>query len=144
MCLTAPFTPKPLTFSECKAQKDELGIKECCYSNGCNRDGDYWAGAVKACKDQGKKLPTMAQLAELASQMYVGNPSIGAYEDKDGIQYDGNSSAHKALGLTPWFSLWSGEEQNLSNAYYRRFFAIGSGWANGRNNPSGHAVCVGE
>ena len=33
-------------------------------------------------------MPTAAQLAELASQLYVGNPTIGAKQEKDNIQYD--------------------------------------------------------
>ena len=138
-CYTAPFTPKPLTKAECEAQKSTLGI------NGCYYDNDYWAGAVKACKDQGKKLPTGAQLAELASQLYVGNPTIGATEYKDNIQYDPNSAVSKALGLTPWFYLWSGEENSFSNAYYRSFSTTGSSWLyNSRGVSNVQAVCLGE
>ena len=42
-CYTAPFTPKPLSKAQCKAEKDKLGIKYCEYDN------DYWAGAAKQC-----------------------------------------------------------------------------------------------
>ncbi len=138
-CYTAPFTPKPLTYAECEAQKDELGIKYCRYNN------DYWAGAVKQCKEQGKKLPTEAQLAELASQMYVGNPSIGAEEYKDDIQYDPNSPVSKSLGLTPYFYLWSGEE-NSSDAAYGRYFDTTYSYWYGYNRTSSdvQAVCLGE
>ena len=138
-CYTAPFTPTPMRRAECEAQKDELGIKACYGGD------DYWAGAVKACKDQGKKLPTGAQLGELASQLYVGNPSFGATEFKEGIQFDSNSSTAKALGLTPYFYLWSGEEHSSSNAYLRYFFPTGSSWySNNRSNGGNQAVCVGE
>ena len=139
LCLTAPFTPKPLTLEECMAQKDDLGIKGCYWAE------DYWAGAVKACKDQGKKLPTGAQLAELASQLYVGNPSIGATEYKDNIQFDSNSSTAKALGLTPYFDLWPGEEWDSRRAYYRCFGPAYSYWSwETRDDSRNHAVCVGE
>ena len=137
-CYTAPFTPKPMTKAECEAQKDELGIKGCAYEQ------DYWAGAVKACKGV-SKMPTAAQLAELASQMYVGNPSIGAKEEKRGIQFDSNSSTAKALGLTPYFYLWSGEEDSSRHAYGRYFRTTYSGWGyDTRNSSNDQAVCLGE
>ena len=138
-CYTAPFKPTPLTKAECEAQKSTLGINNCYYDN------DYWAGAVKACKDQGKKLPTAAQLAKLASQLYVGNPSIGASEWKDNIQFDSNSSTAKALGLTPCFGLWSGEESLSDRACYRGFCTTHSSWnGNGRGYSGSQAVCLGE
>ena len=145
LCFTAPFTPKPITKAECEAQKSDLEINECCPTDDCS-NGDYWAGAVKACKDQGKKLPTMAQLGELASQLYVGNPSIGAKEDKDHIQFDSNSSIAKALGLTPSFSLWSGEEGSSSIAYYRSFNTTISYWSHHGHTRgiNSQAVCVGD
>ena len=145
-CYTAPFTPKPLTLAECEAEKSALGIKECCPTNWCNNK-DYWAGAVKACKDQGKKLPTAAQLAELASQMYLGNPSIGAEKSKSGMQYDTNSSVFKALGQTSYFSLWSGEENSSSRAYLRVFNTTRSNWYGDyryRDSSGGQAVCLGD
>ncbi len=140
LCFTAPFEPKPMTNAECEAQKSDLGIKVCYYNN-----DDRWAGAVKACKDQGKKLPTEAQLAELASQLYVGNPSVGAKEDKLRIQFDSNSSAAKALGLTPSFYLWSGEEGSVNSAYCRAFHSSFTARCNDfRNDRGDHAVCVGD
>ena len=143
-CYTAPFTPTPLTFAECEAQKSALGIKGCCTTFGCNNKGDYWAGAVKQCGGV-SKMPTMAQLAELASQMYVGNPTIGAKEDKSNIQYDPNSSVSKALELTPSFYLWSGEELSSNDAYGRRFGTTFSLWYNlSRDDSANQAVCLGE
>ena len=139
-CYTAPFTPKPLTKAECEAAVAEgkLGIKY------CNYEQDYWAGAVKQCKGV-SKMPTMAQLGELASQLYVGNPSIGAKETKENIQYDPNSSVSKSLGLTPYFYLWSGEERSSNGAYSRNFRTTGSDWDNYRRNSSRYqAVCLGE
>ena len=137
-CYTAPFTPKPLTKAECEAQKNDLGIK------GCSLEEDYWAGAVKQCGGV-SKMPTMAQLGELASQMYVGNPTIGAKEDKSRIQFDSNSSTAKALGLTPYFYLWSGEEGSSHYAYSRSFNATGSYWCDHyRDSSSNQAVCLGE
>ena len=140
ICLSAPFTPTPMTAQECNEQKDQLGIKYC-----RTDDSDYWGGAVKQCGGV-SKMPTMAQLAELASQMYVGNPSIGAKENKDNIQYDPNSPVSKALGLTPYFFLWSGEEFNPNGAYSRGFYTTSSGWYSyyGRFSSDAQAVCLGE
>ena len=140
-CYTAPFTPKPLTAQECNEQKDKLGIKYC-----RTDDSDYWGGAVKQCGGV-SKMPTMAQLAELASQLYVGNPTIGAKKDKDNIQFDSNSSTAKSLGLTPtpYFSLWSGEEDSSDYAYRRSFNTTNSTWNYGSRDFSFfQAVCLGE
>ena len=143
LCFTAPFSPTPLTNAECEAEKSALGIKECCSTGYCNNK-DYWAGAVKQCKGV-SKMPTMAQLGELASQLYVGNPSIGAKEDKSGIQFDSNSSTAKSLGLTPTFYLWSGEEHSSSIAYNRDFRTTVSYWRNTTRRTSyTQAVCVGD
>ena len=139
-CYTAPFTPTPLTPAECEAQKDNLGIKYCSW------DDDYWAGAVKQCGGV-SKMPTGAQLAELASQMYVGNPSIGAGEKKDNIQYDPDSPVSKALGLTSasGFTLWSNEAVGSHSAYRRSFGTTDSYWKYGGRSYSGvRAVCLGE
>ena len=139
-CYTAPFTPTPMTKAECEAAVAEgkLGIKYCHY------DPDYWAGAVKQCGGV-SKMPTMAQLAELASQMYVGNPSIGARQDKDKIHYDPNSPVSKALGLTPSFYIWSGEETNATNVYTRSFGTTYSYWKSRTRHYSNYqAVCLGE
>ena len=137
-CYTAPFTPTPMTRAECEAQKSTLGINRCYYDN------DYWAGAVKQCGGV-SKMPTMAQLGELASQLYVGNPTIGAKQDKDNIQFDSNSSTAKALGLTPSFCLWSGEENSSYYAYYRIFSTTYSHWSYyARNYSYFQAVCLGD
>ena len=139
-CYTAPFTPKPLTAQECNEQKDKLGIKYC-----RTDDSDYWGGAVKQCGGV-SKMPTMAQLAELASQLYVGNPTIGAKQDKYDIQYDPNSPVSKSLGLTPDFYLWSGEETSTNGrAYSRNFYTTDSGKRTySRNYSNQQAVCLGE
>ena len=129
-----------MTKAECEqaVAEGKLGIKYCHY------DPDYWAGAVKQCGGV-SKMPTMAQLGELASQLYVGNPSIGAKEDKSGIQFDSNSSTAKSLGLTPYFYLWSGEEASSNIAYGRYFDTTYSYWGNyTRNFSNGQAVCLGE
>ena len=136
-CYTAPFKPKPMTKAECEAQKDNLEIKACYWDN------DYWAGAVKQCGGV-SKMPTMAQLGELASQLYVGNPTIGAKENKYKIQFDSNSSTAKSLGLTPSFYVWSGEESSSDGAYGRDFDTTNSYWYNYGRFSGNQAVCLGD
>ena len=138
-CYTAPFTPTPMTKAECEqaVAEGKLGIK------GCDFEQDYWAGAVKQCGGV-SKMPTAAQLAELASQLYVGNPSIGATEYKEGIQFDSNSSTAKSLGLTLSFFLWSGEESSSRDAYGRGFGTTLSGWSNPARLIDNQAVCLGD
>ena len=139
-CYTAPFTPTPMTRAECEAAVAEgkLGIKYCYYAQ------DYWAGAVKQCGGV-SKMPTMAQLGELASQLYVGNPSVGAKQDVYNLTFDTNSSTAKSLGLTPYFYLWSGEEYNSNNAYYRNFYSSYTEWYYGNRYDSiSVAVCLGD
>ena len=138
LCLTEPFTPKPMTKAECEAEKSTLRIRGCLYEE------DYWAGAVKQCGGV-SKMPTMAQLGKLASQLYVGNPSVGAKQDVYNLTFDTNSSTAKALGLTPYFSLWSGEENSSDLAYSRGFHTTYSYWSNGyRYYSYFQAVCLGE
>ena len=138
-CYTAPFTPTPLTSAECNELKDKLGIQYC----GTDHD-DYWGGAVKQCGGV-SKMPTMTQLAELASQLYVGNPSIGGKENKSGIQMDSNSLIVKSLGLTPSFYLWSNEESNSAQAYFRSFDDTTSYFSNAYRSYNGfQAVCFGD
>ena len=141
-CFTAPFKPKPLTLAECEqaVAEGKLGIK------GCARELDYWAGAVKQCGGV-SNMPTMAQISELASKMYVGNPSIGAKQGVSNLTFDSNSLVSKALGLTPTFYLWSGEEANNGNANLRSFGFSKSGWdgfAHPRSYSHIQAVCLGD
>ena len=135
-CFGAPFTPKPLTEAECEAEKGNLGI------SGCYYDRDYWAGAVKQCGGV-SKMPTMDDLGKLASQLYKGNPSIGAKQNYNG-QWD--QDAATALGFTSSdFHLWSGEEYNRSFVYYRDFFSTYSRWYNFYRYDSGiQAVCIAD
>ena len=90
-------------------------------------------------------MPTMAQLGELASQLYVGNPSVGAKQNVYSLTFDTNSSTAKSLGLTPSFYVWSGEEYRSGNAYYRLFHSSFTGCTDYYRHHSGTvAVCLGD
>ena len=136
-CYTAVFTPKPLTYDECEAEKGNLGI------NGCYYDNDYWAGAVKQCGGV-SKMPTMDDLGKLASQLYKGNPSIETYQRQSGLQWD--QDAVTSLGFTSaGFGLWSGEEYGSNRAYNRDFDSTrSSGYYDYRYGSLKQAVCIVE
>ena len=117
-CFTAPFYPTAMSLSDCEAQKGELGISECYY------DGDYWAGAVKACKDMGSSLPSQEQLDQLARDLYPGatiNTGIGV--GSTGGSRDNDLAVSMGFITSPSspFWLWSSEELSKDNAYYRYF-----------------------
>ena len=114
-CFTAAFTPTALTYAQCEAEKDKLGIKSCGY------EIDYWAGAVKQCGGI-SKMPTMADLGKLATELYKEHPSVGAKQDiYNGLTLD--TSKASSMGFTgTYFYVWSGEE-NGHNAYFRNFYS---------------------
>ena len=127
-----------MTKAECEqaVAEGKLGIKY------CNINNDYWAGAVKQCGGI-SEMPTPAQLAELGSQLYIGNPNIEITEYKNYIQYNSNSSAAKALGLTPGFYIWSGEESSRHGAYFRNFYPTNSYLFNDQRGASNiFAICT--
>ena len=138
-CFTAPFiSSHPLTKAECEAEKGKLGIKECKY------DDDYWAGAVKQCGGV-SKMPTMDDLAKLATELYKGNPTVGVMQSIwDGLTLDTSKASY--LGFTgSRFSVWSGEESTSLSAHARSFVQSYTYWSNDYRNYSGvQAVCVGE
>ncbi len=136
-CFTAPFTPAPLTMAECEKLKDNLGIKR------CDIDDDYWAGAVKACGGV-SKMPTAAQLADIAN--YVYNTS-GISGNKSGLKLDYDKVAE--LGFTASqgsdFSVWSNEEYNIDLSYGRYFYQTCTYWnAGSRGGSIPQAVCLGD
>ena len=134
-CFGSAFSPTPLTYDECMAQKGELGIENC-YLN-----YDYWAGAVKQCGGV-NNMPTMSDLGKLASAIYKGNPSVGAKQDVENLTYIAGTAT--SLGLPePSFYLWSGEENNSDDAYYRGFYSPNTYWGYGdRHNSAIQAVCL--
>ena len=104
-----------MTRAECEAAvvEGKLGIE------GCFEQQDYWAGAVKQCGGVGN-MPTMADLGKIASAIYKGNPTVGAYNDVSNLTYESGTAT--SLGLPePSFYLWSGEEYSKYSAYYRDF-----------------------
>ena len=139
-CFTAAFTPTALTYAQCEAEKDKLGIVECCSDNDC--DGtDYWAGAVKQCGGV-SKMPTDADLTELAKVLY-NTSSISPSDNTYGLTLD--TSKASSMGFTDEvFDVWSGEELNNA-AYSRSFTRSFTEWSTViRDADIISAVCLGD
>ena len=77
----------------------------------------------------GMELPTRAQLAQLASELYVdsdGNAVEIAYnEDKSGIKLKDEYKDGKEP-LTLGYGHWSSEENGANYAYRRYFYTTGT------------------
>ena len=91
--------------------------------SGCSTN--YWAGAIKSCKDKGMSLPTRAQLAQLASNLYVNSSdgsevTIGASEDKSNLKVKDEYTQNPPITLGT--SYWSSEERNTNDAYIQFFY----------------------
>ena len=113
---------------------------------------NYWAGAIKACKDKGMELPTRAQLAQLASELYVNSSdgsavTIGANEDKSNLKVKEAYQENPPIKYNGCY-YWSSEETNTNalRAYLRYFYTSytggnGNGWG-GKHASYGRAICV--
>ena len=142
-CYTAPFIPTPLTHAECIARQSELGIKNC-----HSGDRDYWGGAVAACGGV-SKIPTKAQLADIANYLYntsaIGATTANVYD----LTLDYNKVAELGFTASQGSSLfvWAGDEPSGSNhAYYRVFESTATAWQSGyrRFGSSIQAFCIGD
>lgn len=118
-CFTAPFIPTPVTKAECEQLVAEgYPIKECYAAI-----NDYWAGAVKACKDMGSSLPSQEQLDQLAKDLYPGTEiSSTLYEISYGTR-DNDLAVSMGFITSPdeLFLVWSSEEYSKYSAYFRHF-----------------------
>ena len=149
-CFTAPFIPTPHVWNGCDtngttSDPDDLafmskyGLQYCLYSGyGTN---DYWAGAVKACKDMGSSLPSQSDLDKLAEELY---------QDASGI-FSGNRDNDLAVSMgfitSPGsaFWVWSSEEYSKYYAYGRNFTSMRTYRNDGNRYFSSHqAVCLAE
>jgi len=118
---------------------------------------DYWAGAVQACNGV-SKLPTMAQVAEIANYLYD-RSDIGAYDsttpyhyDEEQGFYDGtivNQALYKEraakLGLpSSGSTIWTNESgSDMINV--RFLFTDYTDWIDmPRNESDYYAICTGN
>ena len=116
-------------------------------------DTNYWAGAKLTCQEKGMALPTRAQLAQLASNLYVDNNgnevTIGATENKNNLKVKDEYKDNSPITLGYDYCYWSSEEGTiyLANDVYIREFNTTSthGCDNTRrdkSNSASRAVCI--
>jgi len=101
---------------------------------------NYWAGAKKSCAGKGMELPTMEQLADLASTIY-GSP-IGRLENKSSLTI---KDEHKDV-FQFGYAYWSRDIYTYSNggAYLRAFGSSSTSyfWENKNYGNDYRAICV--
>ena len=150
-CFTAPFIPTPHVWNACDengttsdpddlAFMSEHNIQYCLNSDyGTN---DYWAGAVKACKDMGSSLPSQSDLDKLAEELY---------QDASGTSFSGNRDNDLAMewnfisSPSSTFWVWSSEEYTMNSAYRRGFnYTRTYRSYNSRDTSFYQAVCLAE
>ncbi len=117
--------------------------------HGSNCSTNYWAGAKLTCQEKGMSLPTRAQLAQLASNLYVdrnGNEvTIGATEDKFNLKVKDEYKDNPPITLG--YGYWSSEEGPVGDDAYGRYFdstgtdGSGNGWSYKRYS-NYRAVCI--
>ena len=144
ICITKlVFDSTSVSYEECEANKGTWGIQKCAVDND-TYGGDYWAGAVKQCGHI-SKLPTMAQLAEIANYVYntSGIDPLGSAYD---VSLD--TSRFSELGISSvgsGFTLWSGEESNEYMARGREFGTNGTYFnSNSRTYSPKKVFCIGD
>lgn len=101
-----------------------------------NGEVDYWKASKLLCEKDGGRLPTMKELAEIASYIY--QEKIGKFEDK----YD-MTPQNEFISLGNY---WSSSESSPTHAYLRRFDDDYSGWYRngGRSSSDYRSLCVGD
>ena len=105
---------------------------------------NYWAGAIKACKEKGMELPTLAQLAQLASEIYL--------KGGEAVHFDANTTFYSGLTVKDQYknaftfaTYWSNEEACASHSYKREFDTTSSGYINSWASKSlefARTICV--
>ena len=117
-------------------------------NHGSNCSTNYWAGAKLSCQEKGMELPTRAQLAQLASNLYVDSNgdevTIGASEDKSNLKVKDEYKDNPPLTLG--YRYWSSEEGGAGYAYRRLFYTTTSRWGgySTKSYSGNRAVCLGS
>ena len=145
-CFTAPFYPHGVTKARCEEMVASGNYGEI---TSCEYDDDRWAGAVEKCGGT-DKMPTLADLAALANQLYPdAEGAIGAETNWDcpnsrSCKQDSSLGFANSTGNSDFY-VWSGKESSSGYAYSRYFFpmnTIYSGYA--RTSSDKQAVCLGD
>ncbi len=154
-CFTAPFIPTPHVWNGCDtngttsdpddlAFMSEHNIQYCMTSS--DGTNDYWAGAVKACKDMGSSLPSQEQLDQLARDLYPG-ATINTDFTTSYATRDNDLAVSMGFISSPSsaFWVWSSEEYGKTSAYRHNFYSTSTrrDFTN-RSYSRNQAVCLGD
>ena len=88
-------------------------------------DTNYWAGAKLTCQEKGMTLPNRAQLAQLASELYVNSSdgsavTIGATDNKENLKVKDEYTQNPPIKYNGYY-YWSSEETSANSVYARYF-----------------------
>ena len=113
--------------------------------HGSNCTTNYWAGAKLSCQEKGMELPTKAQIAQLASNLYVdsnGNAvTIGESEDRENLKVKDEYKDNPPISLGYYY--WFNDEDHGDRAFGRSFNTSSSDWENyGKAYSYFRAVCI--
>ena len=129
--------------AECEQIADEGYGNNKAYCGGWS--DDYWAGAVKACGGT-SNMPSQDQLTELANYIY-NTDSVSLSGTTSGLAMDTEKASQFLLAspTSDYFVVWSGQESNPYDAYYRSFDSTNTTWYNIESRGTSSdilAVCV--
>ncbi len=108
---------------------------------------NYWAGAKKACDQKNMSLPTRAQLAQLASELYVNSSdgsavTIGANETKSGLKVKDEYTQNPPIKYNAYY-YYSSTEFNTTEVYIKGFYPDGAlDTDTYKGHSYAHAVCI--
>jgi len=158
-CYQAPFWPEPHKWNACTEDGTSTDAEDLAFMakydldycmNSSNGTDDYWAGAVEKCGGT-DKMPTLEDLAALASQLYP--DAGGAIEEKHSWACPNSTSCRQdsSLGFanstdSSEFYVWSGMEGSSFGAYGWTFGPTATNYYHfsNRHLSDPQAVCLGD
>ena len=125
MCWSTEFAPTAINTCSDGTEEDKAYDQTGDSNSYCATN--YWGGAKKACDQKGMSLPTRAQLAQLASELYVNSSdgsavTIGANENRERLKVKDEYSQNPPIKHNGYL-YWSSEKYNAYGAYLRNFYA---------------------
>ena len=122
-CIAASDIYPPEAINTCvgngNEEYDDRGDHVYCATN-------RWAGAKKACVDNEMRLPTMQELADVATYIYKQDTPIGWQESRYSITPDSDRATE--LNWSIGWGYWSSEPSGSYYAYRRHFSSSNSYW----------------
>ena len=141
-CYGAPFIPTPVMPDECVEFQSQFGVSCMAWNDDEEPGPDYWGGAIRACGGK-SKLPTAAQLAEIANYLYD-TDEIAADGYYDNLNLNIERAASLGFNTDGWFYIWgSGEYESSFSAFHRTFGHNDSNsGSTGRDRDNAYAICI--